>query len=147
MLIANERPGNIAIHYGIKGPNLSIVTACATGAHSIGEAFRDNSVRDADVMVAGGTEANLTPLTVGGLQRIEGALRRETCPRKGLRGRSTRKGRLRDRRRGGIVDNGGVEHARPRGVLDIRGASGTATMATPTTSPPHAPTATAPYGA
>ena len=40
MLIANEAPGNIAIHYGIKGPNLSIVTACATGAHSIGEALR-----------------------------------------------------------------------------------------------------------
>lgn len=40
MLIANEAPGNIAIHYGIKGPNLSIVTACATGAHCIGEALR-----------------------------------------------------------------------------------------------------------
>ncbi len=71
MLIANEAPGNIAIQFGIKGPNLSIVTACATGAHSIGEAFRIIQYGDADVMVAGGTEANLTPLTVGGFNALK----------------------------------------------------------------------------
>jgi len=70
MLIANEAPGNIAIQYGMKGPNLSIVTACATGAHSIGNAFRVIQYGDADVMVAGGTEANLTPLTVGGFNAL-----------------------------------------------------------------------------
>ena len=52
MLIANEAPGHIAIPHGIKGPNLCIVTACATGAHCIGEACRVIQYGDADVMVA-----------------------------------------------------------------------------------------------
>ncbi len=56
MLIANEAPGHIAIQHGIKGPNLCIVTACATGAHSIGEACRIIQYGDADAMVAGGSE-------------------------------------------------------------------------------------------
>ncbi len=85
MLIANEAPGNIAIQYGIKGPNLSIVTACATGAHSIGEAFRVIQYGDADVMVAGGTEANLTPLTVGGFNALKALSTRNDAPEKASR--------------------------------------------------------------
>jgi 3-oxoacyl-[acyl-carrier-protein] synthase II len=85
MLIANEAPGNIAIQYGIKGPNLSIVTACATGAHSIGDAFRVIQYGDADVMVAGGTEANLTPLTVGGFNALKALSTRNDEPEKASR--------------------------------------------------------------
>jgi len=85
MLIANEAPGNIAIQYGIKGPNLSIVTACATGAHSIGDAFRIIQYGDADVMVAGGTEANLTPLTVGGFNALKALSTRNDAPEKASR--------------------------------------------------------------
>jgi 3-oxoacyl-[acyl-carrier-protein] synthase II len=85
MLIANEAPGNIAIHFGIKGPNLSIVTACATGAHSIGDAFRVIQYGDADVMVAGGTEANLTPLTVGGFNALKALSVRNDAPEKASR--------------------------------------------------------------
>ena len=85
MLIANEAPGNIAIQYGIKGPNLSIVTACATGAHSIGDAFRVIQYGDADVMVAGGTEANLTPLTVGGFNALKALSTRNDAPEKASR--------------------------------------------------------------
>ena len=77
MLIANEAPGNIAIQYGMKGPNLSIVTACATGAHSIGDAFRVIQYDDADVMIAGGTEANLDTAHRGRLQCAEGAFNQE----------------------------------------------------------------------
>jgi len=85
MLIANEAPGHIAIQYGIKGPNLCIVTACATGAHSIGESFRIIQYGDADVMVAGGTEANLTPLTVGGFNAMKALSTRNDAPEKASR--------------------------------------------------------------
>ncbi len=85
MLIANEAPGHIAIQYGIKGPNLCIVTACATGAHSIGEAVRIIQYGDADAMVAGGTEANLTPLTVGGFNAMKALSTRNDAPDKASR--------------------------------------------------------------
>lgn len=85
MLIANEAPGHIAIAHGIKGPNLCIVTACATGAHSIGDAFRIIQYGDADVMVAGGTEANLTPLTVGGFNAMKALSRRNDEPERASR--------------------------------------------------------------
>jgi len=85
MLIANEAPGHIAIQYGMKGPNLSIVTACATGSHSIGEASRIIQYGDADVMVAGGTEANLTPLTVGGFNAMKALSTRNDAPEKASR--------------------------------------------------------------
>ena len=85
MLIANEAPGHIAIQHGIKGPNLCIVTACATGAHSIGEACRIIQYGDADVMVAGGSEANLTPLTVGGFNAMKALSTRNDDPLKASR--------------------------------------------------------------
>ncbi|MBA4418388.1 MAG: beta-ketoacyl-[acyl-carrier-protein] synthase II [Syntrophus sp. (in: bacteria)] len=85
MLIANEAPGHIAIEHGLKGPNLCIVTACATGAHSIGDAFRIIQYGDADVMVAGGTEANITPLTVGGFNAMKALSRRNDEPVKASR--------------------------------------------------------------
>ena len=85
MLIANEAPGHIAIAHGIKGPNLCIVTACATGAHSIGDAFRIIQYGDADVMVAGGTEANLTPLTVGGFNAMKALSKRNDEPERASR--------------------------------------------------------------
>lgn len=85
MLIANEAPGHVAIQYGLKGPNLCVVTACATGAHSIGEAFRIIQYGDADMMVAGGTEANLTPLTVGGFNAMKALSTRNDAPQKASR--------------------------------------------------------------
>lgn len=85
MLIANEAPGHIAIQHGFKGPNLCIVTACATGAHSIGDACRIIQYGDADVMVAGGSEANLTPLTVGGFNAMKALSTRNDNPLKASR--------------------------------------------------------------
>ncbi|MCX5798550.1 MAG: beta-ketoacyl-ACP synthase II [Proteobacteria bacterium] len=85
MLIANLAPGHIAMQHGIKGPNLCIVTACATGSHSIGNAHRIIQYGDADVMVAGGTEANLTPLTVGGFNAMKALSRRNDAPEKASR--------------------------------------------------------------
>ena len=66
MLIINLAPGHISIKYGAKGPNLSSVSACATGTHSIGDAYHMIKRGDADAMIAGGTEATVTPLAVGG---------------------------------------------------------------------------------
>jgi 3-oxoacyl-[acyl-carrier-protein] synthase II len=85
MLIANMAPGQIAITHGLKGPNLCIVTACATGAHCIGDATRIIQYGDADVMVAGGTEANLTPLTVGGFNAMKALSTRNDEPEKASR--------------------------------------------------------------
>ena len=54
--------GNVSIQFGLKGKCINVVTACATGTHSIGEAFRSIQHGEADVMVAGGTEASITPM-------------------------------------------------------------------------------------
>ena len=62
MMICNMAAGNVSIQYGLKGKCINVVTACATGTHSIGEAFRSIQCGEADVMVAGGTEASITGL-------------------------------------------------------------------------------------
>ncbi|MEA4871215.1 MAG: beta-ketoacyl-ACP synthase II, partial [Synergistaceae bacterium] len=66
MMIANIASGTIAIHHGAKGPCLPVVTACATSAHAIGEAFRAIKYSQADAILAGGAEAAINPLAVAG---------------------------------------------------------------------------------
>ena len=66
MLISNMAAGNISIQFGLKGKNINVVTACATGTHCIGEGFRSIQYGEADVMVAGGSEAAITELGVAG---------------------------------------------------------------------------------
>src|SRR5438094_406392 len=65
-VIASLAPGHVAIRLGARGPNISTATACASGAHAIGEAFEMVRVGRADIMVAGGAEAVITPLAVAG---------------------------------------------------------------------------------
>ena len=77
MMISNMASGNVAIDLGLKGKNINVVTACATGTHSIGEAFRTIQNGDADAMLAGGTEAAITPLGVAGFSSLT-ALSKET---------------------------------------------------------------------
>lgn len=79
MMITNMAAGNVAIHFGLKGKCTNVVTACATGTHSIGEAFRSIQCGDADVMVAGGTEAAICPLGIGGFSALT-ALSTSTDP-------------------------------------------------------------------
>lgn len=70
MMISNMASGNVSIQFGLKGKCINVVTACATGTHSIGEAFRTIQYGDADVMVAGGAEACITPLGVAGFTAL-----------------------------------------------------------------------------
>jgi 3-oxoacyl-[acyl-carrier-protein] synthase II len=85
MLIANEASGQIAIHVGAKGPNLCVVTACATGSHSIGEAFRCIQHGDADAIIAGGVEATITPLAVAGFNAMKAISTRNDEPERASR--------------------------------------------------------------
>ena len=115
MMISNMAAGNVAIQFGLKGKCFNVVTACATGTHSIGEAFRSIQYGEAEVMVAGGTEASVTPIGVAGFTALTAL--------------STSQDPLRasipfDKERGGFVMGEGagvvvleeLEHAKARGA-------------------------------
>jgi 3-oxoacyl-[acyl-carrier-protein] synthase II len=84
-LIVNEAAGNISIRYGLKGPNLATVTACTTGAHAVGEAYRKIQYGEADAAVAGGTESVITPLAVGGFAVMRALSTRNDEPERASR--------------------------------------------------------------
>lgn len=115
LMIGNMAAGNVAIQFGLKGKCFNVVTACATGTHSIGEAFRSIQYGEADVMVAGGTEASITPLSIAGF----GALTALSTSQDPLRASIPF-----DRDRGGFVMGEGagvvvlesLEHAKARGA-------------------------------
>ncbi len=114
--IINMISGHVSIHYGFQGPNLAIVTACTTGLHCIGEAGRLIEYGDADVMVAGGAEATVSPLGVGGFAAARALSTRNDDP-----GTASRPW---DKDRDGFVlgEGGGAmvleeyEHAKKRGA-------------------------------
>lgn len=114
--IINMISGNLSIKYGLKGPNFAIVTACATGTHNIGDAFRLIRYGDADVMVAGGAEMATSPTSLGGFASARALSKDNDNP--------TRASRPWDKDRTGFVlsDGAGVvvleelEHARTRGA-------------------------------
>ena len=70
MMISNMAAGNVSIAFGLRGKSINVVTACATGTQSIGEAYRSIQVGEADVMVAGGTEAAVSEVAVGGFAAL-----------------------------------------------------------------------------
>lgn len=70
VMISNMAAGNVGIQFGLKGKNINVVTACTTGTNCIGEAFRSIQYGEADVMVAGGTEASITPIAVAGFTAL-----------------------------------------------------------------------------
>ena len=78
--IINMVSGNLSIMLGLRGPNLAVVTACTTGTHSIGEASRMIALGDADVMIAGGTEAAITPTSMAGFTAAKALSRRNEAP-------------------------------------------------------------------
>lgn len=70
LMICNMAAGNVSIQFGLKGKSINVVTACATGTNSIGEAFRTIQYGDADVMIAGGTESSVTPIGIAGFTAL-----------------------------------------------------------------------------
>jgi len=114
--IINMTAGHVSMRYGFKGPNLAIVTACTTGLHCIGEAGRMIEYGDADVMIAGGSEATVSPLGVGGFASMRALSTRNDDP--------ATASRPWDKDRDGFVlgEGGGVmvleeyEHAKARGA-------------------------------
>lgn len=116
MMISDMASGQISIQYGAKGPNYCTVSACASGAHAIGEAFRIIQNDEADVMITGGAEATVTPLSFAGFCSMKAMSTRNDEP--------TRASRPFDSQRDGFVMGEGagililedLEHARKRGV-------------------------------
>lgn len=85
MSIINEMAGHISMRFGAKGPNISVVTACATGTHSIGDAFKMIQRGDADAMFAGGAESCICPLGVGGFNAMKALSTRNNEPERASR--------------------------------------------------------------
>ena len=79
LMICNMAAGNVSIHFGLKGKSINVVTACATGTNTIGEAFRAIQYGEADIMVSGGTEGSICPTAIAGFTSLT-ALTAETDP-------------------------------------------------------------------
>ena len=124
MMISNMASGLVSMEYDLRGPNMSIVTACATANHSIGEAWRMIKFDDADCFVAGGTEATITELGIGGFSAMRALSLRNNEPE--------RASRPFDKDRDGFVMGEGaglvvleeLEHAKKRGREDLLRAVG-----------------------
>ena len=122
--IINLAAGQVSMRYGAKGPNEATATACTTSAHSIGDSFRIIQHNDADVMIAGGSEAAITPMGVGGFAAMRALSTRNDAPQKASRPW--------DRDRDGFVIGEGagilileeLEHARKRGARILAEVAG-----------------------
>jgi 3-oxoacyl-[acyl-carrier-protein] synthase II len=116
MMIGNMAPGMISIHFGAKGPNLSLATACAAGAHAVGDSFQMIQNGRVDAMITGGTEAVVSPTAVAGFNAMKALSTRNDAPQKASRPF--------DRDRDGFVIGEGsgilileaLDHALERGV-------------------------------
>jgi 3-oxoacyl-[acyl-carrier-protein] synthase II len=116
MIIVNLAPGQISIRHGAKGPNLSQVSACSTGAHAIGDAFRVIQRGDADAMICGGTEATVTPLGVGGFNSMRALSTRNDDPQRASRPFDNDRDGFVIAEGSGIVVIEELEHAKARGA-------------------------------
>ncbi|HEV8142857.1 MAG TPA: beta-ketoacyl-ACP synthase II [Methylomirabilota bacterium] len=114
MLIINMASGLVSMRFGAKGPNSSVVTACATGNHAIGDAFRIIQRDDADVMIAGGAEAIIVPLTIAGFCAMKAMSTRNDDPQKASRPFDAGRDGFVCGEGAGIVVLESLEHARRR---------------------------------
>ncbi|MBS1270975.1 MAG: 3-oxoacyl-[acyl-carrier-protein] synthase 2 [Candidatus Marinimicrobia bacterium] len=85
MMISDIAAGHISMHYNLRGPNYSVVSACATATHAIGNAVKHIQYGDADVMVAGGSEATISPMAVGGFTNMKALAKWDGDPREASR--------------------------------------------------------------
>jgi 3-oxoacyl-[acyl-carrier-protein] synthase II len=130
-LMVNSASGHVSSLYGIKGPNFAVATACASAANSIGTALRAIQYDDADVMVAGGSEAALTPIGLAGFQNMRALSFRTDAPQQASRPFDAERDGFVLAEGAGVVVIEEFEHARRRGAriyAELRGygASGDA---------------------
>ncbi|PYO01501.1 MAG: beta-ketoacyl-[acyl-carrier-protein] synthase II [Candidatus Rokuibacteriota bacterium] len=114
MLIVNMASGLISMRFGAKGPNTSVVTACATGNHAIGDAFKVIERGDADLMIAGGAEAIIVPLTMAGFCAMKAMTNRNDEPLRASRPFDAERDGFVPSEGGGIVILEALEHAQRR---------------------------------
>ena len=116
MFIADIAAGLVSMRFNAKGPNYATVSACATSAHAIGDAFRAIQYGDADVMITGGSEATVTPMAIGGFANMKALSERNESPETASRPfDATRDGFVMGEG-GGVVILEELEHARERGA-------------------------------
>ena len=123
MMITNMAAGNVAIAYGAKGKCINVVTACATGTHSIGEAYRSIQCGEADVMIAGGTESAITPLGVAGFTNLTALTKSTDKNRASIPFDKDRSGFVMGEG-AGIVILEELEHAKKRGATILAEVAG-----------------------
>jgi 3-oxoacyl-[acyl-carrier-protein] synthase II len=116
MLIVNAASGQVAIHLGLKGPNSAVATACASGSHAIGDAFKVIERGDADVMVTGGTESCIVPTGVGGFCALKGLSTRNNEPERASRPFDKERDGFVIAEGCGIIVLESLEHAKKRGA-------------------------------
>ncbi len=116
MLIVNEAPGQISMRFGAKGPNASVVTACATGNHNIGDAWKLIQRGDADAMLTGGVEATITPLAVSGFNAMKALSTHNEEPEKASRPFDKNRDGFVMGEGGGIILLEELQHALDRGA-------------------------------
>lgn len=115
-IISNLAPGQISIRHNFRGPNISHVSACSTGAHSVGEAFHLIARGGADVMIAGGTESTVSPLSIGGFAAMRALSTRNDAPTKASRPFSASRDGFVLSEGCGLLVLEEMEHARARGA-------------------------------
>jgi 3-oxoacyl-[acyl-carrier-protein] synthase II len=128
MLITNEAPGQIAMHFKLKGINICTVTACASGAHAIGEAYRAIQHTKAKIMACGGTEACIVPLGVGGFCAAKALSKLNDQPQKACRPFDLTRDGFVMAEGSGVVVLEELEHAKKRGAFiygEIKGYGAT----------------------
>jgi 3-oxoacyl-[acyl-carrier-protein] synthase II len=123
MMICNMAAGNVAIAYGLKGKSINVVTACATGTNSIGEAYRSIQYGEADVMIAGGTEGSVTPIGIAGFTALTALTTTEDKTRASIPFDKDRSGFVMGEG-AGIVVLEELEHAKARGAKILAEVTG-----------------------
>ncbi|MFH1677999.1 MAG: beta-ketoacyl-ACP synthase II [Candidatus Omnitrophota bacterium] len=114
MLIVNEAAGGVAIRFGFKGPNSCVATACASGSHAIGDAFKIIERGDAEIMITGGTESSITPMALAGFCALRALSRRNNDPQKASRPFDNQREGFVMSEGSGIVVLESLEHAQKR---------------------------------
>jgi 3-oxoacyl-[acyl-carrier-protein] synthase II len=116
MLILNMSSGMFSMYFNLRGPNMATCTACATATHAIGEAWRTIKMGDAAVMVAGGTEATIIPLGIGGFCALRAMSTRNADPKKASRPFDVQRDGFVMGEGAGILILEELEHAKARGA-------------------------------